>query len=124
MNDASNRIWARGTFPASSDSHGNTRKVSGVRRVLHVFDHSLPVQSGYSFRSLAILREQRRMGIETLQVTGSKHPAVATDEDQQGFWFHRTAPGRFASLPILNQYDVVLGLESRLAALLERDRVS
>ena len=29
-------------------------------KVLHVFDHSLPLQSGYTFRSLAILREQRR----------------------------------------------------------------
>ena len=28
-------------------------------RVLHVFDHSVPLQSGYTFRSSAILREQR-----------------------------------------------------------------
>ena len=31
-------------------------------RILHVFDHSLPLHSGYSFRSLAILREQRALG--------------------------------------------------------------
>ena len=26
-------------------------------RVLHVLDHSIPLHSGYTFRSLAILRE-------------------------------------------------------------------
>ncbi len=41
-------------------------------RVLHIFDHSIPLQSGYTFRSLAILREQRKLGIETWQITSSK----------------------------------------------------
>jgi len=27
-------------------------------KILHVFDHSAPLQSGYTFRSLAILRAQ------------------------------------------------------------------
>ena len=31
-------------------------------RILHVLDHSLPLHSGYSFRTLAILREQRAEG--------------------------------------------------------------
>ncbi len=29
-------------------------------RVLHVLDHSIPLHSGYTFRTLSILREQRR----------------------------------------------------------------
>jgi glycogen(starch) synthase len=28
-------------------------------RILHVLDHSIPLHSGYTFRTLAILREQR-----------------------------------------------------------------
>jgi hypothetical protein len=28
-------------------------------RVLHILDHSIPLQSGYTFRTRAILREQR-----------------------------------------------------------------
>jgi hypothetical protein len=46
-------------------------------KVLHVLDHSLPVQSGYAFRSAAIIREQRRMGWETVQLTGPKQGASA-----------------------------------------------
>ena len=30
-------------------------------RILHVFDHSLPLHSGYTFRSANILREQRKL---------------------------------------------------------------
>ena len=38
-------------------------------RILHVLDHSIPLQSGYTFRTLAILREQRALGWQTLQLT-------------------------------------------------------
>ena len=38
-------------------------------RILHVLDHSVPLQSGYSFRTLSILREQRAMGWDTFQLT-------------------------------------------------------
>ena len=41
-------------------------------RVLHVLDHSIPLHSGYSFRTLSILREQRRLGWETFHLTGPK----------------------------------------------------
>ena len=42
-------------------------------KVLHVFDHSLPIHSGYSFRSAAILREQRKLGWQTLQFTTPRY---------------------------------------------------
>ena len=28
-------------------------------RILHILDHSIPLHSGYTFRTAAILREQR-----------------------------------------------------------------
>ena len=31
-------------------------------RILHVLDHSLPLHSGYTFRTLSILAHQRRLG--------------------------------------------------------------
>jgi glycogen(starch) synthase len=43
-------------------------------KVLHALDHSLPVSDGYAFRSDAILRGQRALGWQTVQVTGPKHP--------------------------------------------------
>ena len=60
-------------------------------RILHVLDHSLPHHSGYVFRTLAILREQRAMGWETLQLTTPRQgPADALEEQVDGWLFHRT----------------------------------
>ena len=42
-------------------------------RVLHVLDHSIPLHSGYSFRTLAILEQQRLRGWETIHLTTPKH---------------------------------------------------
>ncbi len=41
-------------------------------RVLHILDHSLPVVSGYSVRSHAILRAQHDAGIDALALTSPK----------------------------------------------------
>jgi PEP-CTERM/exosortase A-associated glycosyltransferase len=60
-------------------------------RVLHVLDHSIPLHSGYTFRTRAILREQRRMGWETFHLTSPKHSAPsAPEEDVDGLHFYRT----------------------------------
>jgi len=61
-------------------------------RILHVLDHSLPLHSGYAFRTAAILREQRALGWETLQVTTPRHGAARGEvEEVEGWRFHRTA---------------------------------
>ncbi|MFL6698577.1 MAG: TIGR04063 family PEP-CTERM/XrtA system glycosyltransferase [Vitreoscilla sp.] len=60
-------------------------------RILHVFDHSLPLHSGYTFRSLAILRAQRARGWNTLHVTTPKQGRSTVDGEEVGDWhFHRT----------------------------------
>ncbi|RDE24800.1 glycosyltransferase, exosortase A system-associated [Motiliproteus coralliicola] len=84
-------------------------------RVLHIFDHSIPLHSGYTFRSLAILREQRRLGIQTWHLTSSKHYGTeALVEEVDDYCFYRTPKGALAKLPVLGQYDVVAGLKKRL----------
>src|SRR5690606_10428748 len=42
-------------------------------KVLHILDHSLPIQSGYAFRSASILETMRTLGIEVLAITSPKH---------------------------------------------------
>jgi glycogen synthase len=60
-------------------------------RILHILDHSVPVHSGYSFRSLALLAEQRRMGWDTVQLTTPKQGSSTADEETVDGWvFHRT----------------------------------
>lgn len=88
--------------------------------ILHVLDHSIPLHSGYAFRSRAILREQQALGWQTSQLTSSKHyPAGADEEEVDGLRFYRTAPPSplAARLPLVNQAAVVQRLASRLGPL-------
>jgi len=50
-------------------------------RVLHVLDHSLPLHSGYTFRTLSILQEQGRIGWETSHLTGPKQDSAGRLEE-------------------------------------------
>ncbi|MEG3088753.1 TIGR04063 family PEP-CTERM/XrtA system glycosyltransferase [Sphingomonas sp. PB4P5] len=70
-------------------------------RILHILDHGLPLQSGYTFRTRAILKAQMRRGWHVAAVTGPRHGA-SDDEiiEVDGIEFHRTAPGRALPSPI------------------------
>ena len=60
-------------------------------RILHVLDHSIPLHSGYTFRTLSILREQRKLGWETAHLTTPKQgPATHLQEEVDGLVFYRT----------------------------------
>ena len=75
-------------------------------KILHVFDHSLPLHSGYTFRSMAILRQQRALGWETAHLTTPRHgkaaPGDADHEDVGDYRFWRTpyGPSLIASTPL------------------------
>lgn len=62
-----------------------------MTRVLHVLDHSLPLHSGYTFRTRAILKAQQAMGFEVRGITGHRHYAQGPQtEVVEGLTFHRT----------------------------------
>lgn len=64
-----------------------------MTRVLHVLDHSLPLHSGYTFRTRAILKAQQAAGIDVRGVTGLRHEKDGPPiEEADGLLFHRT-PG-------------------------------
>jgi PEP-CTERM/exosortase A-associated glycosyltransferase len=68
-------------------------------RVLHVLDHSAPLHSGYAFRTLSILREQRRLGWQTFHLTTPKQGVAKAPVDEVDGWtFHRTPGGENAGL--------------------------
>ena len=68
-------------------------------RILHVLDHSIPLHSGYTFRTLAILREQRRRGWETVQLTTPKQgPGSKREEMVEGLKLYRTPSAEGAGL--------------------------
>ncbi|WP_026333263.1 TIGR04063 family PEP-CTERM/XrtA system glycosyltransferase [Thioalkalivibrio sp. ALM2T] len=85
-------------------------------KILHVLDHSIPLHSGYTFRTAAILREQHRLGWETFHLTSPKQGAVEADEeDVDGLHFYRTRyrPG---TLPGLGEWGLMRALTRRLEA--------
>lgn len=63
-------------------------------RILHVLDHSIPVHTAYSHRTLSLLRHQRALGWHTIQLTGPAQGKVETeDRNRDGWNFIRTRPG-------------------------------
>jgi PEP-CTERM/exosortase A-associated glycosyltransferase len=64
-----------------------------MTRVLHILDHSLPLHSGYTFRTRAILRAQQAQGLDVRAITGLRHAAEGPEvETIEGIALHRT-PG-------------------------------
>ena len=60
-------------------------------KILHILDHSIPLHSGYTFRTKAILEQQQKLGWETFHVTSPKHSvATAPIEAVDGFTFYRS----------------------------------
>ncbi|ATD61451.1 MAG: TIGR04063 family PEP-CTERM/XrtA system glycosyltransferase [Janthinobacterium svalbardensis] len=94
-------------------------------RILHILDHSLPLHSGYTFRTLAILRQQRALGWHTTQLTSAKQgPSDSAQQLVDGWHFYRTAPNArwWARLPVLRQVAVIIGLAVRLRQLARQAR--
>ena len=93
-------------------------------RILHILDHSIPLHSGYTFRTAAILREQRALGWETFHLTSPKQgETTAMVEEIEGLRFHRTAVPTPASSGIaeLRQIRAVQARIEQLAAELRPD---
>lgn len=62
-----------------------------MTRVLHILDHSLPLHSGYTFRTASILKQQALRGWETFHLTTPKQgPSQGGSETAEGWAFHRT----------------------------------
>ena len=86
-------------------------------RILHILDHSLPMHSGYTFRTRAILKAQVARGWEVMGVTGSRHVAPGPAEEViDGLHFHRSAAGSAARSPIAEWRDIA-ALEAKTEAL-------
>jgi len=92
-------------------------------RILHVLDQSLPLHSGYTFRTLAILSQQRAMGWETMQLTGPKQDSGREREEHvDGWMFYRTPPasGLLARLPLVQYRCLMRALRTRLTEVVDR----
>lgn len=92
-------------------------------KILHILDHSLPLQSGYVFRTMGILNAQRELGWQTAQLTTPKHKAaVAPEEDVDGWHFYRTltADGAISSRPVWGEIQTIQATARRLRAVIDQ----
>jgi PEP-CTERM/exosortase A-associated glycosyltransferase len=91
-------------------------------RILHVLDHSLPLHSGYTFRTRAILKAQIARGWTVAGVTGARQGGHgATQETVEGLDFFRTDPPRRAPAP-LGELREVAALARRVEQAVEHFR--
>ncbi|WP_440997099.1 TIGR04063 family PEP-CTERM/XrtA system glycosyltransferase [Arhodomonas sp. SL1] len=92
-------------------------------RILHVLDHSIPLHSGYAFRSRALIEGQQAMGWKTVHVTSPKQGGTtASMETVGGLTFHRTLAHGTVHGGVRAQWRVVRALAARLADVVIAER--
>ena len=88
-------------------------------RILHVLDHSLPLHSGYTFRTRAIVKAQLARGWDVIGLTGPRHKAAGPDpETVDGITFHRTRARTSGPSPV-REWREIGATRKRLDALVE-----
>jgi glycogen synthase len=88
-------------------------------RILHVLDHGLPLHSGYTFRTRAIVKAQQARGWDVACVTGARHSATGPDpETVDGIEFMRTPAPKPAPSP-LREWREVRALRARIEKILD-----
>lgn len=96
-------------------------------KVLHVLDHSLPVQSGYAFRSQAIVRAQLKQGMQPFVLTSPKHceswnGAVERVEAIDGVRYYRANKIARSQLPFVGESKIMLVLLKAAFAIVRREK--
>ncbi|KIH75380.1 PEP-CTERM/exosortase A-associated glycosyltransferase, Daro_2409 family [Geoalkalibacter ferrihydriticus] len=96
-------------------------------KILHVLDHSLPLHSGYTFRSQSIFRAQRARGWQPVVVTAPKH-----EQNWKGEWAPREVIGDFtyyrtgrveeSEVPFLTEGRMMRALTQRILEVAAREK--
>lgn len=96
-----------------------------MNKILHIFDHSLPLHSGYTFRSQAILKQQSKLGFVTCHLTSPKQGSQSDNSetvDELHFYRTKAYRGWFWRLPLIKELAVVLALKKRLLAVIQSEQ--
>jgi len=96
-------------------------------KILHILDHSLPLHSGYSFRSLNILRAQVKRGWRPLVITSPKHEESWREysperEEIEGLIHYRTGTLAHNGCPLEAEIRLMKNLAKRILDVAESER--
>lgn len=96
-----------------------------MTRILHVLDHALPLHSGYTFRTRAILKAQEGHGLEVRGISGQRHNLEASvtgmREEADGLTFYRT-PGTPSGPPLFRELGEIEALTAAILQVAEEWR--
>lgn len=91
--------------------------------ILHILDHSVPLFSGYSFRSRSIIHAQRDLGLKPVVLTSPKHGSNAEGvEEIEGIRYYRTA-ALSSDTPFVREVKLMVRLWRRIATIAKVDKV-
>ena len=94
--------------------------------ILHILDHSVPLFSGYSFRSQSIVRFQKALGLNPVVVTSPKHGSSEDGvEELDGIRYYRTsanARNLIAQQPFARELQLMAALRRRVAEVAREER--
>ena len=96
-------------------------------KILHVLDHSLPLHSGYTFRSENILKCQQQIGMDVVVVTSPKHEESwkresPAKEEINGITYYRTGALAGASFPFISEWNLIKKLQKRIVAVCKEEK--
>jgi len=96
-------------------------------KVLHILDHSLPLHSGYTFRSHSILKAQVKFGWKPVALTSPKHEASwrhASDpvESVDQILYYRTGASTQGKVPFESEIRLMLKLGRRIEAVAREEK--
>ena len=88
--------------------------------VLHILDHSVPIQDGYSYRTLGIIKAQRAIGLKTAQLTTPRHNVDGPNPetvDSIAFYRSKGNAGSSIRIPMLREIREIRHTERALVAM-------
>jgi PEP-CTERM/exosortase A-associated glycosyltransferase len=95
--------------------------------ILHVLDHSVPVFSGYSFRSRSIIHAQRDLGLKPVVLTSPKHGSrVDGREEIEGITYYRTgalSSNCIGAFPFVAEVRLMLRILRRIEQVARREPI-
>ena len=96
-------------------------------KILHILDHSLPLHSGYTFRSYNIFRAQLARGWRPVVLTSSRHEASWSGtsdnvEEIGGVRHYRTGALAQSTVPLAAELRLMIVLARRLREVIKREQ--
>jgi glycogen synthase len=95
--------------------------------ILHILDHSVPLFSGYSFRSRSIIHAERTLGLNPVVLTSPKHGSSENGvEEIEGIRYYRTASlggDALSNIPFAREIKLMVRLARRIMEVARQENI-